>query len=273
MAKPTIVAVPGTWHVPAHFSHVTKELETAGYTVIGVDLPGNSTEYIDNRLANMQDDVDAVRAAILEQLETNNVLLVTHSYSSIVGSAALTDLSPPARSAASLATSVVSLIIISGFICPVGISMVEMMGGKLAPQYLISDDGESTLPFAGPGAVHILYNDLDHNEAAKAIHLLRPQSYACTTSPIPDQVAAMKGIPLSYLLCSEDNALPWERQIGTIQGFREKGIEILYTQVSRSGHSPFLRFPRETARFVRLVAGEEVETGFEDLRADRARPV
>lgn len=251
---------------------MTKELEAAGYAVVGVNLPGNSTTLISSRPANMQDDIDAVRFTILTQLETNNVLLVTHSYSSIVGSAALTDLSTSARNAAGHKTSVIALIIISGFLCPTGVTMVDLMGGKLAPQYLLSEDGLSTLPFAGPGAVHILYNDLDHNEAAKAINKLVPQSYACTTSLIPDQIAAMKGVPLSYLLCSEDHALPWEAQVGMVKAFREKGVEVKYTQVARSGHSPFLRFPRETARFVRLVAGESVETGFEELREDRKRP-
>ncbi|KAK4500866.1 hypothetical protein PRZ48_009058 [Zasmidium cellare] len=272
MAKPTIVVVPGTWHVPAHFDPVTKELESAGYTVVGVSLPGNSDEPYPNNPPNMQDDISAVRTTLLTQLETSNVLLITHSWGSIVGAAALTALSTTARTAANHTTSVVALILISGFIVPPGLTSLEITGGKPLPQYLLSESGLSTLPFAGPGPFHLLYNDLAPTEAAKAIHLLRPQSYACLTSQMPDQVAAIGDIPMSYLCCSEDHALPWERQVGSIEGFREKGVRVVRTLVARSGHSPFLSVPEATARFVRLVAGEGVETGFEELKADGSKP-
>lgn len=78
---------------------------------------------------------------------------------------------------------------------------------------------------------------------------------------------------MSYLLCSEDNAVPWEAQTGMIRGFREGGVEVVHTRVARSGHSPFLRVPQETAGFVRMVAGEGVECGFQELSGDGVRPV
>lgn len=62
-------------------------------------------------------------------------------------------------------------------------------------------------------------------------------------------------------MCSNDNAVPWDAQEGTVAGFRSAGIEV-YAEVAESGHSPFLSLPEETARFVRKAAGEELETGF-----------
>jgi hypothetical protein len=143
--------------------------------------------------------------------------------------------------------------------------MLTVMGGELPPQYLREND--TTLPFAGPGAIHVLYNDLEHNEALKAVWKLRPQSYGINTSSTPDQVKGLKGIALSYLCCDNDNAVPWEAQMGTVQGFRAAGVEV-YAEVAASGHSPFLKVPVETARFVRKAAGEEIETGFRVLKGD-----
>lgn len=137
--------------------------------------------------------------------------------------------------------------------------MLAMMGGQLLPQYL--HEGDTTLPFNGPGALHMLYNDVETNEALKAVWRLQPQSYAVNTSVIPDQIAGLRGIPLNFLLCRKDNATPWEAQTGSVEGFRGAGVEV-YAEVAESGHSPFLNFPEETARFVRRAAGEGIDSGF-----------
>lgn len=63
------------------------------------------------------------------------------------------------------------------------------------------------------------------------------------------------------MLCSKDHATPWEAQTGSVQGFKAAGVEV-YAEVAESGHSPFLKFPEETARFVRRAGGEEIESGF-----------
>lgn len=249
-------------HVPAHFDHVTKHLEAEGYTCVGVDLPGNTTEpHIDGRLIEIQDDIAAVRKTVLSELDSgNDVLVVTHSYSSIPGTAALAHLSKTSRLAEGKTTGVVAVVIISGFLLPPDTNMLAIMGGHLPPQYL--HEGDVTLPFNGPGAVQILYHDLEHNEALKAVWKLKPQSYGINTSSTPDQVAGLRGIPLSYLLCSNDNAVPWEAQRQTVEGFRAAGIDV-HAEVAASGHSPFLKLPLETSRFIRKAAGERVETGFE----------
>lgn len=137
--------------------------------------------------------------------------------------------------------------------------MLDAMGGELLPQYLL--ENEQTLPFNGPGAIHVLYNDLEINEALRAVWLLRPQSHGVNTSVIPSQLEGLRGIPLKFLLCKKDNATPWEAQTGSVQGFREAGVDV-YAEVAESGHSPFLKLPEETARFVRRAADEDVETGF-----------
>lgn len=150
------------------------------------------------------------------------------------------------------------MVIFSGFLLPAGNTMLAIAGGQMPPQYFYEND--VTLPFNGPGAIQILYRDLEHNEALKAVWKLEPQSYGIDSSPLPDQVAGMKGIPLSYLMCDDDHAVPWEVQKATVQGFGAAGVD-LYAEVAASGHSPFNKLLSETARFIRRAA-EEVDTGF-----------
>ncbi|PPJ56677.1 hypothetical protein CBER1_08713 [Cercospora berteroae] len=270
MSKPTIVVVPGAWHVPEHFSKARTELEAAGYRCVGVELPANTLNpVIDGRLLDISDDLEAVRKAVTAELESHstiNVLVVTHSYGSIPGTAALSDLSVAARKATGQSNGVVGVVIISGFLLPPGLTMLDAMAGKLPPQYHVEND--ATLPFAGPGAIHILYNDLEINEALKAVWHLKPQSYGVLTSKMPDQVAGLKGIPVSYLLCRKDNAVPWAAQESTVKGLKAAGCEIGIVEIAEASHSPFLSLPSETARFIRKAAGEEdIASGFEAFEA------
>ena len=164
------------------------------------------------------------------------------------------------RESAGLPGGIRSVVIISGFLLPAGATMLAVMGGQLPPQYLHEND--VTLPFSGPGAIEVLYNDLEHNEALKAVWRLKPQSYAINTSSTPDQMAGLSGIPVSYLLCSKDNAVPWQAQTGTVEGLKAAGLHV-YTEIAPTGHSPFLKMPVETARFIRRIAGETIQSGFE----------
>jgi pimeloyl-ACP methyl ester carboxylesterase len=201
-----------------------------------------------------------IRNTIVSQLGAGrDVVVVTHSYGCIPGLAALAGLDSATRQASGQDNGVKAVVMIAGFLCPPGNTMLAMMGGQLLPQYLY--EGDTTLPFNGPGAIHMLYNDIEINEALKAVWRLKPQSYGINTSIIPDQLAGLKDIPLNFLVCKIDNATPLDMQTTSVQGFRNAGVEV-YAEVAESGHSPFLNFPDETARFVRRAAGEEMETGF-----------
>lgn len=210
----------------------------------------------------MNDDIDAARKAVLSQLESgSSVVVVGHSYGTIVAAAAVKGLSQDERQAKGQSTCVQHVVFLCGFLVPPNTSMLELMGGQLAPQYLL--EGNTTLPFGRPGATHVLYNDIeDPTEVEKAIWMLQPQSYAINTSRTPDMIAALQRLRLRYLMCSNDNAVDYEtRQKPMVEGYRSAGIEI-YAEVASCGHSPHLKFPKETAMFIRGACGERVSTGF-----------
>ncbi|KAK5709013.1 hypothetical protein LTR17_020159 [Elasticomyces elasticus] len=236
MAKPVILLVPGAWHTPAHFSRLTAELEIAGYTCIGIDLPSNTRHSPDRhgRLISIDDDTAAVHQAILQQLEEagRDVLVVTHSYGSIPGLAALDFVKDTVPTAAKRSSKVLGVVVISGFLLPASSTMLECMGGKLPPQYLLEDN--LTLPFAGPGAMEILSHDLPINDALKAVWQLEPQSYGVNTCALPDQLAGLKGVTISYLMCKDDHAVPWEVQVATVNGSKSVGFEVR-AEIAQSG--------------------------------------
>lgn len=231
---------------------------------MGVSLPTNTRDpLVDGRLLGIEDDVVAIRAAVTNQLDAgNDVVVVTHSYGTVPGTAALTGLNLKARKTAGNTNGVVGVVIISGFILPPGSTILTIMGGQLPPQYLLETN--TTLPFAGPGAINILYNDLEHNEALKAVWRLEPQSHGVNTSIIPDQVAGITGIQVSYLRCEHDRAVPLAVQNAAVKILRENGVHV-FAEVAKSGHSPFLKLPEETVRFIRKAASEDIETGFSRL--------
>jgi hypothetical protein len=102
---------------------------------VGVNLPTNTRDpLVDGRLLDIEDDVAAIRAAVTNQLDTGiDVVVVTHSYSSIPGTAALTGLSLKARKTAGKSNGVIGVVIISGFILPPDSTMLTIMGGQLPP--------------------------------------------------------------------------------------------------------------------------------------------
>ncbi|THW32436.1 hypothetical protein D6D21_10385 [Aureobasidium pullulans] len=254
MSKPSIVLVPGAWYVPAHFNHVIEKLEDQGYVCLGVSLPTNTRNpLVDGRLLGIEDDVAAIRAAVMSQLDTGNDVVLNPRYRSPHR------LNPKARKTAGKSNGVVGVVIISGFILPPDSTMLTIMNNQLPPQYLLETN--TSLPFAGPGAINILYNDIDHNEALKAVWKLEPQSHGVNTSIIPDQVAGITGIPVSYLRCEHDRAVPLAVQNAAVKTLRENGVHV-FAEVAKSGHSPFLKMPEETAKFIRKAGGEDIETGF-----------
>lgn len=55
--------------------------------------------------------------------------------------------------------------------------------------------------------------------------------------------------------------MPLIIQNAAVKTLREKGGHV-FAEIAKSGHSPFLKLPKETAKFVRKAAGEDIETGF-----------
>jgi len=228
-----------------------------------MDLPcQTSAPVVNGKLIDVYDDLEAVKAVVLNELdnESNDVVVVTHSYGCIPGLSALAGLSPEARSAAGRKTAVRGAAVLAGFLIPTGARFIDLMpNGQLPPQYLLENN--LTLPFAGPGAIHILYQDIPLVEQQKAIMRMKTQSHGVNICPMPDMVAGFQGIPVSLLVCKNDNAVAPEAYAGTVEGLKATDYAG-HIEYADSGHSPFIGMPVPTAKFVRKAAGEDIVTGF-----------
>jgi pimeloyl-ACP methyl ester carboxylesterase len=117
--KPTIVWVPGAWHIPSHYKLTTDILSKLGYKVVVVRLPSTRQTAPYPKDSGM--DVGAVASAILTELdERNEIIVVMHSYGGLVGSDAVQGLSKNDREKKGLEGGVTKLVYLTSMAFPEG---------------------------------------------------------------------------------------------------------------------------------------------------------
>lgn len=124
--------------------------------------------------------------------------------------------------------------------------MLGAAGGTYPPYLLPKEDWKDGLAYSEPGAARaFFYNDLTDEQAAPFVALLKPQSIVSCEDPIGFAADELT-IPVYYLLCEDDRALP-----AFIQQRACDGIPALKRKLTwASGHFPFLTEP---GRFVEEI--------------------
>lgn len=96
------------------------------------------------------------------------------------------------------------------------------------------------------------YHDLEPTDADYWVSLLKPHTFA--TFQDKAKTSPHKDIPVSYLVCEEDRAIPLEGQEGLIALLRGNGMVVTEERL-KSGHSPHLSHPDSVSGFVQRAAG------------------
>ena len=250
MAKPVLVCVHGAYHSPKHFDPLRGSLEKSGYRCVLVSLP--STQSIDLPPATLADDTAAVRNAVIAELDQgNNVTVVAHSYGGCPANNALEGLDSVSRATRGASTAVLSIAFLCAIPQPAGSTFANAMDPEKGAFERI---GERFIKVREePGPIFSFFNDLPESEAKRWSDILRPMSWDALHGET--SYAAYMDIPSFYLLCTQDNTLPFQVQQGLVQAAVATGAKI-ETETVNSGHSPFLSKVEETSAFVRKVAGE-----------------
>jgi len=129
--QPTILFVPGAWHLPAGFDAVRELLKPLGYPTEAVALPSIGAE---PPTKTLEDDAAVTRAAIEKLADAGKkVVVVTHSYGGVVGSCAVEDLGFATRKAAGKVGGVINFVYLSAFALPKGVSLLDALGGNPLP--------------------------------------------------------------------------------------------------------------------------------------------
>ncbi|KAK7715232.1 hypothetical protein SLS64_003930 [Diaporthe eres] len=243
----TFVLVPGAWHPAAALDPIAKPLRAAGYTVRGVDLPTCGAE---PPLSEFGPDVDAISKAIAEEADRGqDVVVFMHSYGGVVGTEACRGLGKKEREAAGKKGGVVRLIYCTAFLVGEGVSLMDMLGGKPMPWFILSDNETRVKPNTPED---VFYNDLRADEAKKVSDTLLHHSYECFTTKLT--YPAYKDIPTTYQFCKKDNALPLFAQEKMVEDARALGVQV-DTETFDASHSPFLSMPDEVVASCKRAAG------------------
>lgn len=227
--KPTILFVPGAWHKAACYTPVINALQSQGYATATAELASVSRA---PTLQTWAEDVANIRAAIVPLADAGKpIILVAHSYGSLPAGEAVKDLLVRAREANGKTGGVVHIVYVSAFVLPPDTSLMDALGGKDMPWFLVS---ASKLEVQPHDPATIFYNDLPEAEQQRQIERLEPfayQMYSQKTTWAP-----YKEVSCSYVFCTSDNAIPLAVQQGMVKG---SGVQFRETVVE-AGHSPFL---------------------------------
>jgi len=225
--RATVILVHGAWHGSWCWRRLIPLIEQRGIEVLAPDLPsvgGTDAE-------NLSSDAQAV-CALAEPAE-GPVLLCGHSYGGMVISLA-----------ASLSNTVTRLVYLCAFMPEDGQSLAEIGGGRLAPWIRQFDDGTALPDLERAG--DLFYADCDPATRAWAVAQLRRQRVAAYAEPVP--APAWKQIDSTYIVCSEDRALPPDLQRGLFAPRAARTLEL------NSSHSPFLSQPAALAELLASIA-------------------
>ena len=247
----TIVFVPGAWHSPECYRRVSDILERdGGYKTDYVYLPSVGPEA---HLPNFQADVDEVRKHVQQAVDEGEyVMVVVHSYGGIPTTQALEGLDLASRRAANhLPGGVTHLFFCCSFVVEEGQSLLSAFGSNNLPWFAVSED-QTELVALTPEK--IFYNDLTPEDVDLAVAAIKPHSYQTLLSPLT--FAAWKVLPSTYLYCLKDNAIPYPIQKLMVEG-TAKDYNFETAELDAS-HSPFFSKPEETAKAIRVAAGEDI---------------
>ncbi|KAL2427080.1 hypothetical protein ABEF95_008073 [Exophiala dermatitidis] len=245
--KSLIYVLHGSWHGPAFFDPVKAKLEGRGYTVVCPQQPSTGAT---PPTKTMYDDVEFVRGE-LEHLadQGHDILLVMHSYGGVVGTQAAAGLGKTERQKKGQEGGIVRLFYTCAFILPVGHHLCNAVGGQLAPFIKAEDDGSCHVM----NPEQVFYQDLPVDQQAHWASQLKPQTTICQFNPVTR--IAYKDIPVSYLYCENDQALPLPVQKQMVKKCGVKVQEFTCT----AGHSPFLSQPETFVDYI-VTASETIES-------------
>jgi pimeloyl-ACP methyl ester carboxylesterase len=219
-----VVLVHGAWHGAWCWDGVIAALERDGISVTAVELP----------LTGLDDDVAAVRREI--EHAGDGLVVVGHSYGGEVISRAAADLPTVKR-----------LVYLAAFMLDNDDDQGAVMSdyGSALPSALQFSETNLTVD---PDRVHdLFYGDSDVATSAALAAKLRPMPLVgfspATAAP------AWKSVPSTYVVCTNDGALPPEAQ----RWMAQRAAEVVEWPTD---HSPFVTRPDTVAALVAALVRE-----------------
>ena len=120
--KPTVLIVPGGWHVPIHYDPLTKILSSHGFPAVALLLPTAGASDKD-----LYDDIAYISSQFQELVEEGGkeVIVVVHSYGGIPGPSAARPFVRKERAQQGKEGGVIGVLYISSWAMPAGKTTME----------------------------------------------------------------------------------------------------------------------------------------------------
>jgi pimeloyl-ACP methyl ester carboxylesterase len=226
MAKgSTLLLVHGAWCGGWVWQPVVDVLRGSGMAVEVIEqLPSAGPDGAE--LGGLDADVDCVRARL--SALGDSVVVCGHSYAGVL----MTELADHPAIARS--------IYLAAFWPAEGQSLLGLVGG-VPPDWIVGrDDGSLAITEDVARAHQVLFGDLDADRAAATHERLASQSAASFLAP---SGAATRSHPATYVLCTEDHAVPPPLQ----EAMAARAEDVVRLQ---SAHFAQLSRPRELAELL-----------------------
>jgi len=198
----------------------------------------------------LDDDIVQIRELVMQHLnQGRDVVAVMHSYGGVVGTTALSGLGAADRKGLAC---VKALIYMTAFVPLEHEALADIIGGGLPPWLSPNDKG--TIDVDDPG--DHFYHDLTPEETTRwTSRLVRHPTAAQFNAPKGTKgKAAWRSIPVTYLVCRNDRALPeavQEMMASRIEK-ADSGV-VVHREYCEASHSPFLSMPDRVVEVVRGV--------------------
>lgn len=223
MSGPTLVLVHGAWYGSWAWQPLMRRMADIDVRAVSLTTVGGDP----SRLGDMSQDAAAVRAAV--DAIDGPVVVCAHSYGGIPVSQGLAD-----------ATNVVGLVYLCAFQLSVGESLLESLGGVRPDWWDVHEDA-GYIDAQRPEEV--FFHDCEPETQADASARVRANHMALSAKTHPLTAAAWSSIPSTYVVCTQDLAIPADAQ----RAMAQRSGSVVELEAS---HSPFLSMPGKVAELL-----------------------
>jgi pimeloyl-ACP methyl ester carboxylesterase len=205
-----VVLVHGAWHGAWCWDPVVEELQRRGVTVDAIELP----------LTGLADDVGVAKDAT--RAMGPDTILVGHSYAGLVISEAAIGL-----------PSVGRLIYLAALMCDAGEDSSDILARYESPLLASVTVTETAVNVDPARARELFYGDSDEETAKALVAQFRPMPLELM---VQVSEPAWKSVPSTYVVCTNDGAVPPEAQ----RWMASRADEVVEIPTD---HSPFVTRP------------------------------
>ncbi|KPI43218.1 uncharacterized protein AB675_6905 [Cyphellophora attinorum] len=272
---PTLIFIPGAWHLPACYGPIIHLLSTKhNFRCVPITLPSTQGD----PCATFKDDLDATRVAIAAETSAGkDVVLIAHSYGGMVANSAIKgfakrdgrDHRPPAAAAEAYPAAspnatgppagpghITGLILIASGFTLSGLTFMAPLFNRPPPAWKANwSTGFADLALS-PQA--LFYHDLATSEEQDYwASQLTPQSLKALFEGAEHSYAGWRDLDLAWYVGTEaDKGLPaWVQRFGVGVARGMGPTKVRHVELIGSSHSPFLSRPGEVTELVMEAVG------------------